>query len=295
MRLITRADLDGLTCALLLQEVEPIEHVDFAHPKDVQDGKVHVTGDDILANLPYDERAALWFDHHVSQADASWNPNFKGAFEVAPSAARVIADHYKSPKFEKYETLLEETDRLDAALLTREDIVSPQGWILVGYTLDPRSQLPKYQEYFRHVMALAAKESVETILADPEVSSRVDAMREHEGAFLTHLKADSRLDGNVIVTDVRGVSNAPLGNRFFVYTLFPDANVSVRAADGAGGAFVSIQAGHSIFNRTCKTDVGALLAGYGGGGHEGAGTAQPPKADADRVLGEIIANLQRNG
>ena len=38
-----------------------------------------------------------------------------------------------------------------------------------------------------------------------------------------------------------------------------------------------------------------MLHGYGGGGHEGAGTAQPPKADADRVLGEIIANLQRNG
>jgi len=294
MRLITRADLDGLTCALLLQEVEPIEQVDFAHPKDVQDGKVHVTGDDILANLPYDERAALWFDHHVSQADASWNPNFKGAFEVAPSAARVIADHYKSPKFEKYETLLEETDRLDAALLTREDIVAPQGWILVGYTLDPRSQLPKYQDYFRHVMALAAKESVEAILADPEVSARVDAMRENEGAFLTHLKADSRLEGNVIVTDVRGKKDVPTGNRFLIYTLFPEANVSVRVSDGFGDV-CSIQVGHSILNRTCRTNVGEMLHGYGGGGHEGAGTAQPPKADADRVLAEVIANLQRNG
>jgi hypothetical protein len=294
MRLITRADLDGLTCALLLAEVEPIERVDFAHPKDVQDGKVAVTGDDILANLPYDERAALWFDHHVSQADASWNPNFKGAFEVAPSAARVIAGHYKSPKFEKYETLLDETDRLDAALLTREDIVAPQGWILVGYTLDPRSQLPKYQDYFRHVMALAAREPVETILADPEVSARVDALREHEAAFLAHLRADSRLDGNVIVTDVRGKKDVPTGNRFLVYTLFPEANVSVRISDGFGDAS-SIQVGHSILNRTCRTNVGELLHEYGGGGHEGAGTAQPSKADADRVLGEIIAILHRNG
>jgi len=294
MRLITRADLDGLTCALLLQEVEPIEVVDFAHPKDVQDGKVEVTGDDILANLPYDERAALWFDHHVSQSDASWNANFKGAFEVAPSAARVIADHYRSPKFEKYETLLEETDRLDAALLTREDILEPKGWILVGYTLDPRSQLPKYQDYFRHVMALAQTESVETILADPQVAQRVAAIREHEAAFLEHLKADSRVDGNVILTDVRGRTDVPTGNRFLIYTLFPEANVSVRVADGYGDV-CSIQVGHSIINRTCRTNVGDMLAGFGGGGHEGAGTAQPAKADTDRVLGEIIALLHRNG
>src|SRR5262249_28241722 len=129
MRLITRADLDGLTSAILLQEVEPIDEVDFAHPKDVQDGKVDVTGNDILANLPYDERAALWFDHHASQADAAWNPNMKGNFEIAPSAARVIADHYKSDKFTRFHDLLDATDRLDAALLTRDDIVNPQGWI----------------------------------------------------------------------------------------------------------------------------------------------------------------------
>jgi len=294
MRLITRADLDGLTCALLLREVEPIDQVDFAHPKDVQDGKVPVTGDDILANLPYDERAALWFDHHVSQSDASWNPNFKGAFEVAPSAARVIADHYKSPKFEKYETLLEETDRLDAAHLTREDILDPQGWILVGYTLDPRSQLPKYQDYFRHVMALAQTESVEAILADPQVAERVAALRAHEAAFLAHLEADSRVDGNVILTDVRGKKDIPTGNRFLIYTLFPDANVSVRIADGTGDV-CSIQVGHSILNRTCRTNVGDMLHAFGGGGHEGAGTAQPAKADADRVLAEIIAFLHRNG
>jgi len=294
MRLITRADLDGLTCALLLREVEPIEQVDFAHPKDVQDGKVDVTGDDILANLPYDERAALWFDHHVSQSDASWNPNFKGAFEVAPSAARVIADHYKSPKFERYETLLEETDRLDAAHLTREDILEPKGWILVGYTLDPRSQLPKYQDYFRHVMTLAQTESVEAILADPQVAERVAALRENEAAFLAHLKADSKVDGNVILTDVRGKKDVPTGNRFLIYTLFPEANVSVRISDGFGDT-CSIQVGHSILNRTCRTNVGDMLHGFGGGGHEGAGTAQPAKADADRVLAEIVALLHRNG
>jgi nanoRNase/pAp phosphatase (c-di-AMP/oligoRNAs hydrolase) len=154
--------------------------------------------------------------------------------------------------------------------------------------------LPNYQEYFRHVMALAQKERVETILADPQVAERVAALREHEAAFLAHLKDDSTVDGNVILTDVRGKHDVPTGNRFLIYTLFPEANVSVRIADGFGDV-CSIQVGHSILNRTCRTNVGDLLHGYGGGGHEGAGTAQPAKADADRVLAEIIATLHRNG
>jgi len=295
MRLITRADLDGLTSAILLQEVEPIDEVDFAHPKDVQDGKVAVTSNDILANLPYDERAALWFDHHASQSDAAWNPAMKGNFEIAPSAARVIADHYKSEKFAKFDELLKETDRLDAALLTHDDIVDPKGWILVGYTLDPRSGLGAFKEYFRHLMQLAKEKPIGDILADTEVRTHVERLKSEEPAFKKHLLESSREDGNVVITDVRGQKNLPSGNRFLIYDLFPNANVSVRIADGRNGEFVSVQVGHSILKRDCKTSVGDMLAGYGGGGHQGAGTCQPSAADADRVIGDILTALKRNG
>ena len=295
MRLITRADLDGLTSAILLQEVEAIEEVDFAHPKDVQDGKVDVTANDILANLPYDERAALWFDHHASQSDAAWNPNMKGNFEIAPSAARVISDHYKSDKFHRFADLLDATDRLDAALLTHEDIVDPKGWILVGYTLDPRSGLGAFKDYFRHLMTLAKEKSVQEILADPEVSKHVTRLKDEEAAFKKHLQESSRVDGNIVITDVRGQKNLPSGNRFLIYDLFPNANVSMRIADGRAGEFISIQVGHSILKRDCKTSVGDMMAAYGGGGHQGAGTCQPLPADADRVIGELITTLKRNG
>jgi len=295
MRLITRADLDGLTSAILLQEVEAIDEVDFAHPKDVQDGKVAVSSSDILANLPYDERAALWFDHHVSQSDAAWNPEMKGSFEVAPSAARVISDHYKSEKFDRYADLLTATDKLDAALLTREDIVDPQGWILIGYTLDPRSGLGAFKDYFKHLMELAKAKTVEQILQDPEVSKHVARLKSEEAAFREHLLANTKQDGNVTITDLRGQKNLPSGNRFLIYELFPTANVSVRIADGRGGEFVSIQVGHSILKRDCKTSIGDLLAEYGGGGHVGAGTCQPAPADADRVIGEVVEKLKQNG
>ena len=188
MRLITRADLDGLTSAILLQEVEPIDEVDFAHPKDVQDGKFALSANDILANLPYDERAALWFDHHVSQSDAAWNPQMRGEFGVAPSAARVIADHYKSDKFGRFSELMEATDRLDAALLTHNDIVDPQGWILVGYTLDPRSGLGAFKDYFRHLMQLAKQQTVEQILQDPEVHKHVERLKPRSRRFASTCK-----------------------------------------------------------------------------------------------------------
>ncbi len=295
MRLVTRADLDGLTSAILLQEVEPIDEVDFAHPKDVQDGKVTLSANDILANLPYDERAALWFDHHVSQSDAAWNPQMRGGFGVAPSAARVIADHYKSDRFGRFSELMEATDRLDAALLTHNDIVDPQGWILVGYTLDPRSGLGAFKDYFRHLMQLAKQQTVEQILQDPEVHKHVERLKAEEPAFREHLKATSRQDGNVVITDVRGLKSLPSGNRFLIYDLFPTANVSVRVADGRNNEFVSIQVGHNILKRDCKTSVGDMLAEHGGGGHVGAGTCQPVPADADRVLGEVVETLKRNG
>ncbi len=295
MRLLTRADLDGLTSAILLQEVEPIDEIDFAHPKDVQDGKIDISANDILANLPFDERAALWFDHHASQVDASWNAGMKGSFEIAPSAARVIADHYKSDKFARFTELLEATDKLDAALLSRDDIVDPQGWILIGYTLDPRSGLGAFKDYFRHLMGLAREKTVDQILADPEVRKHVERLKREEGAFREHLKAVSRQHGSVVVTDVRGMRDLPSGNRFLIYELFPSANVSIRVADGRNNAFVSIQVGHSILKRDCKTSVGDMLAAYGGGGHQGAGTCQVAPPDADRVLAEIIDMLHRNG
>jgi hypothetical protein len=298
MRLVTRADLDGLTCAVLLSQVETIDDVVLAHPKDVQDGKVDITANDILANLPRDKRAGLVFDHHASQADEWKDGETKGGFAAAaPSAARVIASHYADADFSQYETLLKETDRLDSANLEPEDVTDPKGWILVGYTLDPRTGMARYRDYFKHVLDLVKKNpnDPEAVLADADVAERIKILMDQQWSFMEHLIETSKTEGNVIITDVRGIKDAPLGNRFFIYTLFPEANVSVRIADGTNGAFNSIQVGHSIFNRTCKTSVGSLMDHYGGGGHFGAGTAQPATAEADRVLGEIVNILKKNG
>jgi hypothetical protein len=296
MRLVTRGDLDGLTCALLLQEVENIDSVMLAHPKDVQDGRTDITSNDILANLPYDKRVGMWFDHHSSQQGEADRPEgFKGAYEVAPSAARVIANHYRSPKFARYEELLNETDRLDAAQLTMEDVTTPQRWILLGLTLDPRSGLGGFREYFEKLMRLCREQPVEEVLQEEEVAGRVKRLREEDDAFKKHLEEVVKVEGNVIYMDVRGMRGLPAGNRFLVYTMYPEQNVSLRVADGLAGKFFTVQAGHSIFNRTCKTNIGELMHKYGGGGHRGAGTCQPTVDVADQVIPEILETLKRNG
>lgn len=298
MRILTRGDMDGMTSALLLTLVEQIGEIRFAHPKDVQDGKVPADKDDIVVNLPFVPGCGMWFDHHVSE-DHKLDSigKFAGRFAVAPSCARVIYDHYRDQKakFDVYKELLEATDRLDAAQLTVDDVARPTGWILLGLTLDPRTGLgPEFQKYFRWLVEYIKEVPVAKILSHPEVKKRTDRVLAEQEEFKTLLQKHSKMDGDVVVTDMRGVKNAPVGNRFLVFTLFPKSNVEMRIFHGKGAEYTVVAVGHSIFNRTCKVNIGEFLATYGGGGHKGAGTAQLPHAKAEQQVKEILARLKAN-
>jgi hypothetical protein len=295
MRVLTRGDLDGLTSAVLISMVEKVTEVRFAHPKDVQDGKVPCDAEDVVVNLPYVKGCGLWFDHHVSEkGKLEGIGSFKGAFEVAPSAARVVANYYKKPEFKKFEVLLKATDKLDSAQLTKEDVTAPKGWILLGYTIDPRTGLgPEFQKYFRWLVEYVKEVPLAKILKHPEVKKRADRVLKEQAASKKVLKANSKLDGTVIVTDLREVKDAPAGNRFLIYTLYPKGNVEVRVFRGKEGKTVNVAIGHSIFNRTCKVSAGDLCASYGGGGHYGAGTCQLPLETAKEQIQEIIAKLKK--
>ena len=301
MRLITRADWDGLVCAVLLSTVEHIQAIQFAYPKDIQDGKVNVPENSVIANLPYHPNCTIWFDHHVSEeelgAPMAAFTGIKGKFGLSPSAARLIYEYYGGDeKLGKYRTLLEATDRVDSAQLLLEDVTNPSDYVLLAYTVDPRTGLKdiELQMYFIMMIDWLKTKPSEEILKIPEVKLMVDRLRADDQEFREALIKYSRLEGNVVITDFRGVT-VPAGNRFIVYTLFPQANVSVRLFDGKDGTFSTISLGHSIFNRTCKSNVGKLLAEYGGGGHRGAGTAQFPKAEAEAKFQEIIAKLKTAG
>ncbi len=302
MRLITRADWDGLVCAVLLSSVEHIEAIQFAYPKDVQDGKIVVPENSVIANLPFHPNCAMWFDHHASEEGVNFpQADFKavpGQFGLAPSAARLIYDYYGGEaRLGQYQALVDATDRIDSAQLSMDDVLHPEGFVLLSYTVDPRTGLRdiELQMYFLMLLDWLKTKPLAEILEIPEVRTMTDRLLAEDENYREVLRECSRLEGNVVVTDFRERAEVPPGNRFLIYTLFPAANVSARLYDGKSGTISTISLGHSIFNRTCRTNVGKLLGEYGGGGHRGAGTAQFAKAEADAKFQEIIARLKEAG
>ncbi len=295
MRVFTRGDMDGLTSLVLLTIAEKVTEIAFAHPKDMQDGLIPVTENDIITNLPYVKGCGMWFDHHVSEDRKLEEIGpFKGRFAVAPSCARVIYDYYRLPEFDKHMEMLEATDRLDSAQLSMQDVVSPQGWILLGLTLDPRTGLgPDFRKYFRWLVEYVKEVPLYKVMQHPEVYKRCHRVLVEQDLFKGVLAKHSRLDGEVIITDLRGVKDIPAGNRFLVYAMHPEGMAEVRIFDGKLGNTV-IAVGRSIFKRTCKVNCGGMLAGFGGGGHAGAGTCQVPNDKAEETIAAIVAALKEN-
>ena len=301
MRLITRGDLDGLTSAVIITMKEPVDEIVLIHPQDITDRRVEIRADDILSNLPYHPNAGLWFDHHL-MTDSNMRPreNFKGRYREAPSAARLVYEYYleKYPDdadLKKHARLVDETDRLDAAQLTPDDVENPRDYILLGYTIDGRTGLGAFKDYFLKLVEWLKTMRIDEVLAQPEVKERVDRIREDHEEFRRLLKRNSFRMNNVVVTDLREVEHLPSGNRFLIYTLFPESNVSLRVHWGPAHKSVIAAVGHSIFNRTCKTSVGELMSKYGGGGHRGAGTCVLPLESAAEAIDEILFELQANG
>ncbi len=300
MRLLTRSDFDGIACAVLLKEIGIMDEMVYAHPKDLQDGKVEVTKNDILANVPFVEGCGLWFDHHSSEQERlELEGKYEGRSELAPSAARVISDYYGADKFTKYHEMLEYVDKVDSAQLTEEEIMSPEGWVLLGFICDPRTGLGYHKDYrisnlqlMRDFMEYLGNKPIDDIMELPDVKERVKRYFENDTIFKKFLIEKSTQTGPVVITDARGIADIPPGNRFLIYSLFPETNISIRLIDGRGKEFVAISVGYSILNRTSNVDVGSLMLKYGGGGHKAVGTCQVPYDDANQVLKEIIEAIK---
>jgi nanoRNase/pAp phosphatase (c-di-AMP/oligoRNAs hydrolase) len=301
MRLVTRGDLDGLTSAVIITAREPIDEILLVHPQDITDKRVEIRSDDILANVPYDPRCGMWFDHHLL-TDSNEKPpqKFQGRYGLAPSAARLVYDYYcelhpNDAQLAKLDRLVYETDRLDSATLTPDDVENPRDYILLGYTIDSRTGLGSFEEYFLELVDWLKTMPIEEVLAQPHVAERVERLRNEQEAFRTLLQRNSFQLQNVVVTDLRDIDRLPAGNRFLIYNLFPETNVSIRVHWGPRRDTVIAAVGHSIFNRTCKTSVGELMSRFGGGGHRGAGTCLLPIDRAAEAIDEILFELQANG
>jgi nanoRNase/pAp phosphatase (c-di-AMP/oligoRNAs hydrolase) len=306
MRLVTRSDFDGLACGALLLEAGIINSYEFVHPKDLQDGLVKITENDVLANVPFVEGCGLWFDHHSSEMERNAaKGNFKGQCRVAPSCARIIYEYYGgAEKFPQFGELMEAVDKVDSGNLTREEILNPQGWILIGFIMDPRTGLGRFRDFtvsnyqlMKNLLRACHGMSTDQILDLPDVVERIELYEDQQKKFMDMVKADTRIEKDVIITDLRSI-NHPIyaGNRFLIYSLYPEQNISVwiTAAKGEAGsseAGCSVAVGHSILNRSSKVDVGSLMLKHGGGGHKMVGTCQfysDVESKLEKLLDEIV-------
>jgi len=306
MRLLTRSDFDGLACAVLLVEKGIVDEYMFVHPKDVQAGKVKVTSNDVLANIPYVPGCGLWFDHHVSEEDRldMKNLEFEGECRPAPSAAQVIWDYYGGDKTFRKELmpLMEAVNKSDSGDLTIDEILDPKDYILLSFIMDPRTGLGRFKDYrisnyrlMEDLIQYCRTKTIDEILNVPDVKERVDRYYEHQGPHREMLERCCEIHGNVIVTNLLDEEVIYCGNRFVVFALHPEQNIEIRIQWGRERQNITFSCGHSIVNRTSKTNVAKLMLKYGGGGHEKVGTCQVLEDFWEEVLQELIEQMTKDG
>ena len=302
-RLVTRSDFDGLVCAMILKELDLIDDIKFVHPKDVQDGKVDITPNDITTNLPFDPRVGLAFDHHESELTRNKDVDYEGRYIIdgdAKSAARVVYDYYggKEALPRISDELMWAVDKGDSADFTLEEILNPEGWVLMNFLMDARTGLGRFREFrisnYQLMMKLIDEcldHSVDEVLQDPDVAERVELYFDQQERFKKQVESLARVEGRVVVLDLRDEDVIYAGNRFMVYAMYPQTQISVHVAWGFRKQNTAVMIGKSILDKRSNANIGELCLKYGGGGHANAGTCQLDNDKVDAALPDIIASL----
>jgi len=302
-RLVTRSDFDGLVCAVLFKELDMIDDILFVHPKDMQDGKIAITGNDITTNLPYVEGCHLAFDHHFSETLRNDARDNLIIIPEAPSAARVVFDYYGGAEAfpNVSDELMKAVDKGDSAQFTRDEILSPTGWVLMNFLMDARTGLGRFREFrisnYQLMMKLidyCRDHNVDEILSLPDVTERVELYRDHEAKAREQIQRCSTVYENLVVLDLRDEETIYATNRFMIYALFPQCNISIHQMWGLKKQNTVFAIGKSILDRSCVTNVGELCLAYNGGGHHAAGTCQVDNDMADAVLHSLIARINQD-
>ena len=305
-RLITRSDFDGLVCAMLLKEMDMIDEIKFVHPKDVQDGKVDITGDDITTNLPFDPRVKLAFDHHESELLRVNSEELKQKFIIegeAKSAARVVYNYYGGAKtFTRVsEEIMTAVDKGDSADFTVDEILEPEDWVLLNFLMDARTGLGRFRDFrisnydlMMELIDYCVEHSIDQVLELPDVKERVALYFEQQKLFKEQLEKVTTIYDRVAVIDLRNEETIYTGNRFMIYAMHPEIEMSVHVAWGFKKQNTAVMIGKSIVNKVSKVNIGDLCLSYGGGGHANAGTCQLPNDKVDAELPTIVDKLNGN-
>ncbi|MBG03040.1 MAG: exopolyphosphatase [Rhodospirillaceae bacterium] len=299
-RLITRPDFDGVVSGALLQEREMIGDVVFAEPNEMQAGPIPVSDNDITANLPYNEDVRLCFDHHLSESERVGERDNLVIDTDAPSAARVIFDHFGGKEgFPLFPIeLMSAVDKADSADYSEEEILAPADWTLINFVADPRTGLSRFGHFditndqlMIDLMTYCRRHEPAEILEIPDVEERVHLFLEHGEYAELQIRKNARVEGSTIIVYHRDEETIYACNRFMVYALYPQCNLSIHVNPMEDKERVEIAMGKSIIDRSSTVNVGSLMLKYGGGGHQAVGTCRVSRDEADTVLSELIAHI----
>lgn len=303
-RLVTRSDFDGLVCAILLKNLNLVDDILFVHPKDMQDGIIEVGPDDISTNLPYVDGVHLAFDHHHSETLRNEKRDNHIIDPDAPSAARVVYDYYGGEKTfpESWKGMMRAVDKGDSAQFNEEEVLHAKRWELLNFIMDSRTGLGRFRDFrisnyelMMDLIEFGKDHSIDQLLALPDVKERTDLYFEHEEKFKEQIKRCSTVHGNLVTLDLREEEVIYSGNRFVIYALFPQCNISIHIMWGLKKQNTVFATGKSIFDRSSKTNVGELMLKYNGGGHNAAGTCQVPHDQNEACLAELISTINADG
>ena len=304
-RLVTQSDFDGLVCAVLLKELDLIDDIKFVHPKDMQDGTILISENDITTNLPYVPGVHLAFDHHSSEISRFEDrPENHIIEDNASSAARVVYNYYgcKERFANISKEMIDACDKGNSAQYTIDEILNPTGWIQMNYLMDSPTGLGRFREFrvsnYQLMMQLidfCRENTIDDILALPDVHERVELYKEHATLFADQVKRCATIHENLVILDIRDEETIYAGNRFMIYALYPECNISIHTMWGLNKLNTVFAIGKSIVDRSSKTNVGDLMLQYGGGGHENAGTCQIENDEAATLLDELIKQITTDG
>lgn len=301
-RLVTKGDFDGIACAILLKVLAMIDEVKFCHPNDVETGNVEITSNDIIAGLPYRETAYMVFDNYPTRGKKVSPKKANLVVDTSASSTAMVIYRYFGgektfPNISK--EMMLEVDKGYRAQYTIDDILYPSNWRLLGYLTDMRTGLEDSQRFSvshyqmeMNLINYCKDHTILEILSLPEVEERLKTYFSYIDECKDQILRCSTIYYNLVVVDMRDERVIYPGNRFIVYALFPECNVSLQVTSDIINNKTIFVASKSIIDRSYKANIGEIMSRYGGGGHANAGTCRVDNDRAREVLEGLIKRLR---
>jgi nanoRNase/pAp phosphatase (c-di-AMP/oligoRNAs hydrolase) len=202
----------------------------------------------------------------------------------------------------EWDEMMDAVDKGDSAQFSQDEILKPSGWVLMNFLMDARTGLGRFREFrisnyqlMMDLIDMCKDHQIGDVMKLDDVKERVELYFDHEEKAIEQIKRCSTVHNNLVVLDLRNEETIYAVNRFMIYALFPQTNISIHVMWGLKQQNTVFAVGKSILDRSSNTNVGELCLNYGGGGHIAAGTCQIDNEKVDATLQEIIGKINNDG